>query len=72
MTGPMGSGLPQFGLPRRLAIIGFALPLDRKVLTIYELRLWIPKNRFWFQILNEKAARIDLTEGQSWLQNQLI
>lgn|GEM_PF-5982389 len=25
-TGPIGSGLPQFGLPRRFAIDGFTLP----------------------------------------------
>lgn len=54
MTGPMGSGLPQFGLPRRLAIVGFALPLDRKVLTNYDLHLWIPKNCLWFQYLKNK------------------
>jgi hypothetical protein len=34
MTGPMGSGLPQLGLPRRLAIVGFTLPLDERVLTL--------------------------------------
>ncbi len=61
MTGPMGSGLPQLGLPRRLAIVGFALPFKYKVLTSYDLHLWIPKNCLWFQYLMKKQAWIDLT-----------
>jgi hypothetical protein len=59
MTGPMGSGLPQLGLPRRLAIVGFALPLNRRVLTNYDLHLWIPRLSLWFQYLMEKT---DLTQ----------
>ena len=53
MTGPMGSGLPQLGLPRRLAIIGFALPLDRRMLTFMNLTL-DSRNPPLVSILNEK------------------
>jgi hypothetical protein len=48
MTGPMGSGLPQFGFPRRLAILNFALPLGRRVLTSYDLPFGFPESAFGF------------------------
>ena len=59
----MGSGLPQFGLPRRLAILNFALPLGRRVLTSYDLPLWIPGIRLWFQYLMENLTMNDLILG---------
>jgi hypothetical protein len=48
MTGPMGSGLPQLGLPRRLAIVGFALPLNRKMRTIMTTSFGFLKAAFGF------------------------
>ncbi len=60
MTGPMGSGLPQFGLPRRLAILDSALPLDRRVLTTYDLPL-DSQNAPLVSILNGKLTRIEIT-----------
>ena len=72
MTGPMGSGLPQFGLPRRLAILDIALPLNRRVLTSYDLLLWIPGIRLWFQYLMENLTMNDFILGPKLTEKPFI
>jgi hypothetical protein len=54
----MGSGLPQFGLPRRLAIVGFALPLDgeMRALMIYLLGFLKTAVGFKFELKNQSPG----------------
>src|SRR5438270_11947825 len=57
ITGPIGSGLPQLGLPRLFAIFKFVLPLGDKV-SKNSLKCLIPFGCIWIQLVpkNQEPA----------------